>query len=792
MDNLELLKQLTLEEKCALVVGKDAWRTKDIERLGIPSLMMADGPHGLRKVIDDRSIHEEAVPAVCYPSLVTLASSFDTKLAGLMGESIAKEFKANQVNLILGPGINIKRHPNCGRNFEYFSEDPKVTSKMAKGYIEGAKRQGVGVCLKHYALNNQETYRMTSNSIADERAKYEIYYKAFQELIDVDPEMVMCSYNLIDGCYASENFKHLQTVLRDEFGFKGVIVSDWSAVNKRGDALIASLDLEMPGIAYSIHELIRKFKKHEIDIAYLDHAVLRILNLIDRFSTSFEESVSLDENHNHAITVASESMVLLKNDHQFFPLNENEKILLVGEMAENVRYQGGGSSHINPYKIDSIRETFVKHNNVHYAQGYHIDNFSNDLELIDELKKLAPNYDKIILVCGLTDEFESEGWDRTHQNIPENQEFVINELAKLNDNIALVLELGSPIAMPYISKVNALLNCYLGGEGLGKALEMVVFGDVNPSGRLAETFPLKQTDVPSDPFFAKGNRNVFYQESIYVGYRYFQTVNKPVLFPFGHGLSYTDFEYSNMNVSNPVLKEQSITVSIDVTNRGPIDGKEVILLFFESIDPKIPRPTRELIDFDKVLIKTGETKTVQFKVNKDNFTYYHPELKQFMTDDGVYHLQFCKNARDILMEQPITIKRGIEYTPSIWNKLESYHPSLGLNFLESDYENLINTPIVDQVVQYQRPFNINNTFEDMQNTWMGRILFNQFKKAAIKDAIGQDEQYVKMMMAAIKTQPIRTLAIFSDGKISINTAIGLVELVNGRIFKAIKHILKKD
>ena len=325
MDNKDLLKQLTLEEKCSLVVGKDAWRTKNIDRLNIPSLFMADGPHGLRKVVDDSSIHDLAVTAVCYPSLVTLASSFDCKLAGLMGESIAKEFKAAGVDLILGPGINIKRHPYCGRNFEYFSEDPYVTTQMAKGYIKGAKKQGIGVCLKHYALNSQETYRMSSNSIADDRAKYEIYYKAFQELVKLDPEMVMCSYNYIDDNYASENFKHLQTILRDEFGFNGVIVSDWSAVNKRADALIASLDLEMPGVIYSIHDLIKKIKKNDKIEEYLDASVLRILDMISKFSGTIQKTVSLDDNHLNAITVAKESMVLLKNEDNILPIKPNEK-----------------------------------------------------------------------------------------------------------------------------------------------------------------------------------------------------------------------------------------------------------------------------------------------------------------------------------------------------------------------------------------------------------------------------------------------------------------------------------
>jgi beta-glucosidase len=790
----KLLKDLTIEEKCSLLVGKDAWRTKNIDRLEIPSIFMADGPHGLRKVIDSSSVNEQAAIAVCYPSLVTLASSFDPKLASLMGEGIASEFKAQGVNLILGPGINIKRHPFCGRNFEYFSEDPLLTIKMATGFIKGAKETGIGVCLKHYALNSQEDYRMTSNSIADERAKHEIYYRSFQELVKLDPEMVMCSYNKIDDMYASENIHHLKEVLREEFGFNGVIVSDWAAVNNRSDALIASLDLEMPGHIYTIHKLIRDFKKGLIPIDTLDSSVKRVLTLVDQFKNQELKNVDLNKNHLKAARISEDSMVLLKNEDNMLPLKKTDKVLLVGDMADKVRFQGGGSSNINPYKVDSVKDILSKHQNVFYCQGY--DSSSDDIssELLDEVKNLAPNYDKILMICGLPDKYESEGYDRTHLSLPKNQEYLINQMNKLNQNIIVVLQMGSPIVMPFIYNVKAILNCYLGGEALGTALDRVLFGVVNPSGRLAETFPLNHSHIPSNPYFMTGNNNTFYQESIYLGYRYYNSVNQDVLFPFGYGLSYSHFEYSNIKISKSKLttEKQNTTVSIDITNNGPVTGKEVVLLFFEAKKPSMPRPKRELLDFDKVTLKNGETKTVKFVVNIDSFKYYHPELKSFITDDGIYNLQLCKNARDILIEEPIEVSRGFEHPESIWNNLDSYDPLKGLEFKDDQFEKLIGRKVTGQSLKYARPFTINNNLEDISHLKFGKFVHDKIRNSVLSRIEEQDEQQIKIMMSGIKQMPLRALAIMSDGELRINLVKALIAITNKQYFKAIKFFFRKD
>jgi beta-glucosidase len=755
---------------------------------------MADGPHGLRKVIDDESVHEKAEISVCYPSLVTLASSFDAKLAYKMGNSIAKEFKSKGVNQILGPGINIKRHPYCGRNFEYFSEDPLVTTKMAEGFIKGAKKEDIGVCLKHYALNSQETHRRTSNSLADERAKYEIYYKAFSELVKLEPEMVMSSYNKIDDEYSSDNFHHLKEVLRDEFGFKGVIVSDWAALDDRSKSLIATLDLEMPGCHYNVNKLVRDYKKGIIKIEDINSSVKRILELVEKFNDQKIVPADLDKHHSIASEIAEGGMVLLKNDDNLLPLKETDRVLLIGNMAKDVRFQGGGSSNINAYKIDTIYDTLMKHENVDYVQGYCKGCNNIDQELLEQIKNLAPNYDKVLIVAGLTNEFESEGFDREHLNIPSNQEFIINQVAKLNENIILALQLGSPITMPFIHNIKTVLNCYLGGEAIGTAFERIVFGKVNPSGRLAETFPLASHDIPSDNFFATGNYNTFYQESIYVGYRYFCSVSKDVLFPFGHGLSYSHFEYSGLSIDKDTVKteKQNINLSINITNNGPFDGDEVVLLFFEAKNPKTPRPKRELIDFNKVFIKNGETQTVKFKINLDSFKYYNSQIKDFLTDDGVYSLQICKSAKEILMEKQINVSQDKEYQASIWNQLNSYNPLFGLTFEDNDFKKLIGRDISNFNISHQRPFTLNNTIGDIENTFIGKKFAKYAEKRALADTENTSDEFKMMVVKEIKAIPLRAIAQLSNDQVKMNQMKAVIALINRHFIKAIFYLLRKD
>ena len=793
MDIDKTVSNLTLEEKCSLVVGKNGWETMNIDRLGIPAIFMADGPHGIRKVKQGTTLSEQSITAVCYPSLVTLASSFNPKISFKMGAAIASEFRANDVSLLLGPGINIKRHPFCGRNFEYFSEDPVVTTEMAKGFLEGIKSQEIGVCLKHYALNSQESYRMISNSIVDERAKYEIYYKSFKNLIDLDPEMVMCSYNKVDGTYASENVNLLKEVLRDEFGFNNVIVSDWSAVNNRTKALIATLDLEMPGSGYGLETIINDVKNGTLPLNILDDSVKRILNLVNKFKNQERIPVDLETNHLVARDIATESFVLLKNKDNILPINKKEKILLLGEMADKVRYQGGGSSHINSYKVSSILKSLNKYDNIDYLKGYNSNESDHDTELLSEAAKAAKAYDKIIIVCGLTDEYESEGYDRIHLSIPKNQEYLINKISLINENIILLLQIGSPIVMPYLDKVKGIINCYLGGEAIGEAVEKIIFGEVNPSGRLAETFPLKASDIAANDNFAKGNNNVYYQESIYVGYRYYHSANLEVLFPFGYGKSYSHFEYSNITCNKVLIKNEKevIKASVNITNKGPYDGKEVILLFFEPKSPKTPRPKRELIGFEKVFIKNGETKKVTFSVKSSNLEYYNPSISGFTTDDGIYNLQICRNSRDILVDIPIEVKCNKERTPSIWDDLNSYDSKKGLTFTKVDYEKLIGATLEPNNIKQTRPFDINNNIEDIESTFFGGILKKSIMKKVDALMVDAPDDFRLMVLKGITQQPLRSLALLSQGKVKVYTMKTIIALINRQYFKAIKYLFKK-
>jgi len=790
----QLLQELTIKEKIELLVGKDAWRTKNIDRLGIPSVFVADGPHGLRKVIDNESIAELTETAVCYPSLSTIASSFDPEVSKKMGQFIAKEFKSQGVNVILGPGVNIKRHPFCGRNFEYFSEDPVVTTKMAKGYIEGVKQENIGVCIKHYAMNSQETYRVSSNSVADDRAKYEIYYKAFRELVQLQPEMVMCSYNKVDGTYASENVHLLKEVLRDQFGFGGVIVSDWNAVSNRTSALIATLDLEMPGYIYGIHTLLQDYKRGKVSIEQIDESAARILKLAEQFKDQKIEPVNLETHHEVAASLAAESMVLLKNTDGVLPLHEDEKILLVGDMARHIRYQGGGSSHINSYKIDNILDHLIKHDKVDFYLGYLKDTDEIDSVLAKEVLEVASDYDKVVFVGGLTDEYESEGYDRDHLSMPKNQEYLIQALAKENTNIICVLQMGSPIVMPFIDHIKGLLNCYLGGEGLGIAVNKILFGEINPSGRLAESYPQSVADIPSHPYFAKGNNNVFYQESIYVGYRYYQTKNMKMLFPFGYGKSYSHFEYSNIRTNKKVLKnhDESLTIKIDITNNGPFDGKEVVMLFYEAKNPKTTRPKRELIDFEKHMIKNNETITVSFKIRMKDLAYYNINKGEFTTDDGVYHLQIMRNAKHMYLEIPIEVKSKAPYIESKLNELESYQVKGGLEFKDEDFAKLIGQEIKDQHVIHQRPFTINNNIEDIEHTYFGKILKKNLEAQLTEKLKDQTEDFKLMVMKSIYQMPLRFIALFSAGEVRVNFMKGFIALINRRYFKALKYLFRKD
>ena len=587
---LELVNKMTLEEKAGMCSGGDFWHTKAVEQLGINAIMVADGPYGLRKQ-DDAADHlgvNESIKAVCFPASCATATSFNRELLYKMGEILGNECQAKDVAVLLGPAVNIKRSPLCGRNFEYISEDPYVASELSTSYIKGVQSKGVGTSIKHYLANNQETRRMSIDTIVDERTLNEIYLAAFEGPVkNAKPWTVMCSYNKINGVFGSEHEEYLNQTLRDKWDFDGIVVSDWGAVNDRVKGVIAGLDLEMPHTTdINDKKILEAVKNGSLDEKILDESVARILDIVFRYQESRNESAIFDIEADHKLSrqIAEESMVLLKNDDNILPLSKSSKIAFIGKYAEKPRFQGGGSSHINSSVITSALDATKGMDNITYAKGFDDKQDIVDEELMAHAVEMAKAADVAVIFAGLPDAFESEGFDRMHMRMPECQNILIDEIAKVQKNIVVVLHNGSPIEMPWLPKVSGVLEAYLGGEAVGEAVCNILFGDVNPSGKLAETFPLRLEDNPSYLNFPGENNKVEYREGIFVGYRYYDKKKMQVLFPFGYGLSYTTFQYSNMKLDKNKIKDSEVlNVSVDITNTGSVAGKEIVQLLLQNL-----------------------------------------------------------------------------------------------------------------------------------------------------------------------------------------------------------------
>lgn len=665
MNIKELIKQMSLEEKASLCSGLNFWNTKPIERLNIPSIMMTDGPHGLRKQSEgaDHLGINESVEATCFPTASALACSFDRDLVKEIGIAIGEECQSENVSIVLGPGANIKRSPLCGRNFEYYSEDPYLSSEMAKNQIQGTQSQGIGTSLKHFAANNQEHRRMTIDTIVDERTLREIYLASFETAVkEAQPWTVMCAYNKLNGEYCSENYRLLTEILRNEWGFEGFVVSDWGAVNDRDKGLSSGLELQMPadgGMGDNL--IVEAVKRNRLSEGVLDEAVERILNIIFKAVENKGENViySKEKHHELARKIAGECMVLLKNEEKILPLKKEENIAVIGELATKVRYQGGGSSHINPTKVDNAYEEIVNFagpENVRYARGYDLSIDDTIYDLAEEAKKLAIEADKVILFIGLPERYESEGFDRTHLNIPKNQYNLVKTLKSVNENIVVILSNGSPIEMPFVSDVKAILEAYLTGQASGKAICDLLYGEVNPSGKLAETFPLKLSDNPSYLNFPGEVDKVEYKEGIFVGYRYYDKKAMDVLFPFGYGLSYTNFEYSNLKISkNEIDDTEKVTVSVNIKNIGDVFGKEIVQLYIRDKESSVTRPEKELKGFEKIGLEPGEEKEVTFILNKRSFAYYNVDLGDWHVESGEFEILIGKSSREIVLKEVITV-----------------------------------------------------------------------------------------------------------------------------------------
>ena len=662
----ELIARMTLEEKASMCSGADFWHTEAIERLGIPASMVSDGPHGLRKQ-DQEGDHlgvNDSIKAVCFPAGCGTAASFNRELLTSMGATLGNECQAEGISVILGPAVNIKRSPLCGRNFEYYSEDPYVATEMAGALIKGIQSKNVGTSIKHFLANNQETRRQSSESRVDERTLHEIYLAAFEGAIKKQkPWTVMCSYNRINGFYAAQNHKYLTETLRDRWGFDGYVVSDWGAVNNRVEDLKAGLDLEMPtSLGANDKLIVEAVQNGTLEESVVDTAVERILNIIFRYEENRDKNATWDkdEDHEMARKVAEETIVLLKNDG-LLPLNENDDIAFIGKYAEAPRYQGGGSSHINSHKVTSAMDVVSGKSNIVYARGYNDDEDKTDETLLAEAVEAAKKAKVAVIFAGLPDAFESEGFDRTHMSMPNCQNELIEKVAAVQPNTVVVLHNGSPVEMPWIDKVKGVVEAYLGGQAVGGAVCDILFGKVNPSAKLPETFPLKLEDNPSYLFYFGEGDTVEYREGIFVGYRYYDKKKMDVLFPFGYGLSYTTFEYSNLTVDKENLKDtDTLTVSVNITNTGKMAGKEVVQLYVADKESTVIRPVKELRDFAKVDLAPGETKTVTFTLDKRAFAYYNVQIHDWHVETGEFEILIGKSSRDIVLRKAVTVESTVK------------------------------------------------------------------------------------------------------------------------------------
>lgn len=801
MKYADLIAQMSLEEKAGLCSGKDMWHTKAIERLGIPSVMMCDGPHGLRKQ-DDSGVSTSlnvSVDAICFPTASATASSWDKALLNQLGQAIGEEAVAENVALVLGPGTNIKRNPLCGRNFEYFSEDPYLAGMLSASFIDGVQSKNIGTSIKHYCANNQETYRMTINSVVDERTLREIYLLPFEIAVkQSQPRTIMASYNLINDTYATENEFLLNKVLRDEWGFEGLVVSDWGATNKRVKGLKAGHDLEMPSSGGMNDKLIVKaVQGGSLDESVLDTAVDRILDLVMK-STKNPKDATYDKEEHYQIAknIAKESAVLLKNDGSL-PLR-TQKILLVGELAIEPRFQGAGSSFVNCTKISTVEQS-LRDAGIEYefTSGYDLsdESFKKNAKLRKNAVELAKNYDTVLVVAGLPEKYEAEGFDRKHINMPQSHDLLIEELAQVNKNVNVVLTMGSSVEMPWIDKVRSVLCMYLGGQSSGDACVDLLLGKANPCGKLAETFALKLSDIPSTQNFPGARFSVEYREGLYVGYRYFNTANAPVLFPFGHGLSYTKFEYSNLTLSSKNITDKDIlTATVDVQNVGDMDGKEIIQLYVNDVESSVYTPYQQLKGFEKIFLKAGEKKRVTFSLDKRSFAFYNVNAGDWQVESGEFKIMIGASSRDIRLEDSVTVN-STDTAEIIPTSADSWYcaPDANKEITKEEFLAMAGLNIKeDYRIAKKGEFTEDDSFEDMANTSGLARFALKIAKPAIRMSMKaqKDDPNYLMIYEVMKTSPMRALAFSSQGMFNMKMVDGVVTIMNGKFFKGVSMVLK--
>ena len=791
--------ELTKKEKSTLLQGTDFMYTHGVPRLGIPPLAMADGPHGLRKQIGggDNGV-SKSEPATAFPTAACVASSWNPENAEKIGRAIGEECRYYGVHMLLGPGLNIKRNPLCGRNFEYYSEDPLLAGKFGAAFVRGVQSTGVSACLKHFALNNQENFRFVGNSVADERAIREIYLKPFETTVkEGKPGAVMSSYNRINGTFACESKWLLTDVLREEWGFDGIVMSDWGGTHDRAAGVRAGEDIEMPGdTAVSLKKVYDAFSDGSLSDDEANACVTRILAATEKYASAPKtESFDRDRHAELAAEVAADSAVLMKNDGTL-PLDSTKSICVIGELFEKMRYQGSGSSMISPTKVVTHKDAFdargIKYG---YARGYGAGVDPAEGEPIAEAVALAEKYDTVLLYLGLTDLAESEGGDREHMCLPDDQLALADALMKTGKKIAVVLSGGSPVELPFADGVNAILNLYLPGQCGGEAGAGLIFGEVNPSGKLAETWYKKYADVPySDEYSKKANE--LYKESIFVGYRYSKKAKVKPAFPFGFGLSYTDFEYKNLAVTN---ENGVVTATLTVRNTGSRDGAEVVQLYVKNNENSaVYKPENELRAFGKVYLQAGEEKVVTLSVALSELSFWNIKTKSWTLENGDYTIEVGTSSEDIRLTAPLTVTEGVTatspYPDSINEKMNGAKPVDNAAFAD-----LLGTPLPEEPPVL--PLTMESRFCDFQKTFMGRILYNavcgvakkQLKKAKKLPAGPERDNRIKgaiFLQRIFDTNCVRTLSLSAGKSMPWNVAEGFVQLGNGHLIRGVTAMCK--
>ena len=774
----DVIKKLTVEEKCHLLSGRDFWSTVSVEAKGVPSINLSDGPHGIRKQegAGDQLGLNGSLPATCFPTAATIANSWDPELGEKIGECLGEEAASQDVAVLLGPGLNIKRNPLCGRNFEYFSEDPYLAGKMAAGYIRGMQKNGISACPKHFAANNTELRRQASNSVMDERTLREIYLTGFEIAVkEADPLSIMSSYNMVNGVYANENEHLLQEILRDDWGFRGFVVSDWGACNDFVDGVRAGSHLEMPTTGGDSAEYLKKaIYEGKISEDLVDKRVDELLDVV--FAT--HEAVSkyaghefdVDAHHAMAMKASEESIVLLKNEDGILPLAPNTKVAVIGDFAETPRYQGAGSSVVNPTKLDSTMGVIGNYafDVVGFEKGYPRVG-AGDAAMQQKAVELAKKADVVLLYLGLDEISESEGLDRSHMKLPQSQINLLEAVAAVNEKVVIVMSAGSAVEMPWLDKCKAMVHGYLCGQAGAGAVLKAILGEINPSGKLSESYPVKYEDVSSAPYFPAEQRNVEYREGLYVGYRYFETAKVPVLFPFGYGLSYTTFEYSDLKVTD---KEATFTI----TNTGSVDGAEVAQLYVSPKAAKVFRPAKELKGFTKVFLKAGESRTVTIPLDDKAFRYFNVVTDKFEIDGGEYDILIGASVADIRLTGTVTVAGTDAPVPFDMAEMLPWASGQVKNVSDEEFEKLLKQPIPDG--KWAGTLQMNDAIcqlyyaKSLKARFVYKIMTGMLNKSIAK---GKPD----LNIIFIYNMPFRAIGKMAGGMVSQDMCESIVQIVNG-------------